>query len=127
MKFSYTLIYVEDVEASMLFYELAFDLKPGFLHESKQYGEMITGQTKLGFVQHQTAESHGFKYNKLTSKELPPGIELGFISEDVNKAFTKAINAGATSVSLPQEKPWGQTVSYVRDLNGLLIEICSEI
>jgi hypothetical protein len=25
----------------------------------------------------------------------------------------------------PTVKPWGQTVSYVRDLDGFLVEICS--
>lgn len=25
----------------------------------------------------------------------------------------------------PFEKPWGQTVGYVRDINGVLIELCS--
>lgn len=127
MKFAYTLIYVDDVEAAMNFYKKAFELELGFLHESKQYGEMVTGSTKLGFVHHDTAESHGFKYEKLNYKNLPPGFEIGFVTNDVQKAFDKAIEAGAELVSLPTKKEWGQTVSYVRDLNGLLIEICSEM
>ena len=35
----------------------------------------------------------------------------------------QAIDAGATAVSIPSEKPWGQRVAYVRDLDGFLIEI----
>lgn len=27
----------------------------------------------------------------------------------------------------PTKKPWGQVVSYVRDCNGLLVEICSSM
>lgn len=127
MKFGYTLIYVDDVEATMNFYKMAFGLELGFLHESKQYGEMISGQTKLGFVHHDTADSHGFKYEKLNYKNLPPGLEIGFTTSNVQDAFDRALNAGAEGVSFPSLKPWGQTVSYVRDLNGLLVEICSEM
>lgn len=127
MKLGYTLIYVSDVEATMNFYKMAFGLELGFLHESKQYGEMQTGSTKLGFVDHTTAESHGFKYEKINYKNLPPGFEIGLVASNVQKSFEQAVDAGAEAVSFPEKKPWGQTVSYVRDLNGVLVEICSEI
>ncbi len=125
MKLGYTLLYVDDVKKSMEFYAKAFGIKKGFLHESNQYGEMTTGDTKLGFVNHETVKTHGFEYEKLSIKKKPPGIEIGLVSPDVEKAFSKAIKAGAKAVSAPQKKPWGQVVSYVRDCNGFLIEICS--
>ena len=37
----------------------------------------------------------------------------------------RAVEAGARELSGPKQKPWGQTVSYVRDPNGVLIELCS--
>jgi lactoylglutathione lyase len=61
MKLGYTLFYVDDVKSTMTFYSKAFGLQVGFLHESNQYGEMVTGDTKLGFVNHETASSHGFE------------------------------------------------------------------
>lgn len=125
MKLGYTLLYVDDVEKSMNFYAQAFGLEKGFLHESKDYGEMITGETKLGFVHHQTASSHGFDYERLSLKNKAPGIEIGFVTPDVQKSFDRALAAGAISVSKLTQKPWGQFVSYVRDCNGMLIEICS--
>jgi predicted enzyme related to lactoylglutathione lyase len=124
MKLGYALVYVDDVNATMDFYERAFGLARGFLHEG-QYGEMVTGATKLGFVHHDTAGTHGFGYQKLNAAQIAPGIEIGFIAEDVEAAFKKAVEAGATIASKPQKKPWGQVVSYVRDCNGLLVEICS--
>lgn len=127
MKLAYNLFYVDDVRASMNFYTRAFGLKKGFLHESLQYGEMITGETKIGFVHHKTALSHGFKYEKSKLSKKPAAFEIGFTTTDVKKAFNKAIKAGAVAVSRPSTKPWGQTVSYVRDCNGFLIEICSPI
>lgn len=127
MKLGYTLLYVNDVQQTMKFYSQAFGLEAGFLHESKQYGEMQTGETKLGFVGHETAESHGFNYDKMDLKKNPAAFEIGFIIDDVKAAFEKAVKNGATPVSEPKTKPWGQTVSYVRDCNGFLIEICSPI
>lgn len=125
MKLGYALIYVDDVPATMKFYEKAFGLKSGFLHESNQYGEMITGETKLGFVNHETAKSHNFKYQKISISKNAPGIEIAFVSDDVKKSFAKAVKSGAIPVSSPTKKPWGQIVSYVRDCNGVLVEICS--
>lgn len=125
MKLGYILFYVDDVQVSMNFYEAAFDLKKGFLHESNQYGEMMTGETKLGFVGHETAESHGFEYQKSDLNQRSFANEIGFTTADVESAYAKAVKAGAIGVSQPQKKPWGQVVSYVRDLNGNLVEICS--
>ena len=125
MKLGYTLLYVDDVQTTMAFYAKAFGVEEGFLHESAQYGEMQTGDTKLGFVSHQTAGSHGFEYEKLSLKKIAPGIEIGFVADDVEKAFSQAVKAGAIAVSSPIKKPWGQVVSYVRDCNGMLVEICS--
>lgn len=124
MKLAYTLFYVDDVQKTMNFYSTAFGLEKGMAHED-QYGEMITGETKIGFVNHQTAGSHGFAYLKADSKKDPFAFEIGFVTTDVEAAYKKAVKAGATAVSSPKKKPWGQVVSYVRDCNGFLVEICS--
>ena len=42
-------------------------------------------------------------------------------------AFARAVAAGATPLKEPVTKPWGQTVAYVRDLDGFLVELCSPI
>ncbi len=125
MKLGYILLYVDDVEQSMEFYSSAFNLEIGFLHDSKQYGEMLTGETKLGFVQHETAESHGFAYEKSRISSKPFAFEIGLVTKNVDAAFKTAIAAGAKSVCEPKTKPWGQIVAYVRDCNGFLVELCS--
>ena len=127
MKLGYALFYVDDVIKTMDFYLSAFGLAKGFLHESTEYGEMITGETKIGFVHHNTANSHGFEYQKSNPKNQPFAFEIGFVANDVETAFKKAVCAGAEPVSNPTTKPWGQVVSYVRDCNGFLVEICSPI
>jgi uncharacterized glyoxalase superfamily protein PhnB len=45
----------------------------------------------------------------------------------VRAAFDASLAAGAIAVVEPTDKPWGQTVSYVRDLNGFLVELCSPV
>ncbi len=57
----------------------------------------------------------------------PAGCEIVFTTPDVAAAYDKALKSGATDVSAPQQKPWGQTVAYIRDPNGLLIELASPI
>jgi len=127
MKLGYTLLYVQDVPATVAFYESAFQLKRKFIHESNGYAEMDTGGTTLGFVSLELAGSHGFEFQAVRGENPPPGFELGLVATDVPLAFEQAIKAGAQSVSAPTKKPWGQVVSYVRDCNGFLVEICSAV
>jgi len=126
VKFSYTILYVPDVTQAVAFYEQAFGLKRRFIHESNQYAEMETGGTALSFAANELALSNlpeGFQEN--SRSVLPAGIEIGFVVENVPAAFAKAVEAGAMAVVEPKVKPWGQTVAYVRDLDGILVEICS--
>ena len=115
MKFGYALFYVDDVEKTMNFYYDAFGLTKGFLHESGQYGEMVTGETKIGFVGHAVASLNGFDYQKINLSEKPIPFEIAFVTQDVSAAYQKAIAAGASALSSPASKPWGQVVSYVKD------------
>jgi lactoylglutathione lyase len=128
MKFGYTIMYVRDVPQTVAFYEKAFNLKQRFIHESNQYGEMETGQTTIAFADNQLAQSNlpsGFQENSLLNP--PHGMEIGFVVDDVQDAFNCAVEAGAINVVQPKIKPWGQTVAYVRDLDGVLISINSRM
>jgi uncharacterized glyoxalase superfamily protein PhnB len=127
MKFGYTIVYVNDVESTMNFYSKAFKLEKGFIHESMQYGEMITGDTKLAFVSDSLSKSNDMIYIENNINNKPAGFEIAFITNEVQDSFNHAINNGALSVKEPIEKPWGQLVAYVRDINGILVEICSPI
>ncbi len=53
--------------------------------------------------------------------------EICFVTDDVAAAFDRAVSAGCSPVSAPSAKPWGQTVSYVRDLDGCIVESASPI
>ena len=45
--------------------------------------------------------------------------------EEVDAAFTKAVEGGATPVLEPELEPWGQRTCYIADPEGNLIEIGS--
>ena len=127
MKFRYALLYVQDVAASLRFYEKAFGLKARFLAEGGQYGELeVDGPVSLGFVGNAQAASNlpeGFQANK--PKARPGGFEVAFVVDDVQAAYAKAVKAGAHPAAAPATKPWGQVIAYVRDLDGVLVELCS--
>ena len=53
----------------------------------------------------------------------PAGFEVWIEADDVPAAVQRALDAGAQLVREPVEKPWGQTVAYVRDPNGTLVEL----
>lgn len=126
MKFGYTIIYVPDVAASLSFFENAFGFARRFLHESGMYGELDTGETILAFAAHAMGEIN-FSTAHVTAHNSPNplGMEVGFVADDVGAAHAKALQAGAFELAAPKQKPWGQTVSYVRCPDGTLVELCS--
>ncbi len=126
IKFAYTILYVEDVEKALQFYEKAFGFVRKFSTPDGSYGELNVGDTTLSFASQDRANSNlkaGFISSNVANK--PFGIELGFTTEQVENAVNSAIEAGATLVEHAKSKPWGQTVAYVRDLDGFLIELCT--
>lgn len=128
IKFGYTILYVEDVEISLAFYENAFGFSRKFITPQNDYGELSTGETTISFASKKLASQNlpeGFTESSLANK--PFAIELGFITDDVGELVQKATSLGAVLVSDPKQKPWGQIVAYVRDLNGFLIEICTAV
>jgi lactoylglutathione lyase len=125
MKLGYIIVYVPNVLVTVEFYERAFGLKRRFVHESQQYAEMETGATALAFVDETFVRESIPNFAGNTLNERPAGIEVALTTENVQAAYDAALRAGATAQLAPKQKPWGQTVSYVRDLNGCLVEICS--
>lgn len=125
MKFRYTILYVENVEKSLAFYEAAFGAKRGFLHEGGDFGELLTGETKLSFASKELIEQTGQGVGLADpSKAI---FEIAFETDDVAEKYEHAIANGAKPVKEPTEMPWGQTVSYVSDIDGILVEICSPV
>jgi len=121
MIFRYTILYVQDVKATLEFFNAAFGLKTAFLHESGDYGELDTGQTKLAVSSIELMQQLG--KSPATKHVTNPSFE----TEDVAGALAKAVQAGAKQVQEVQEMPWGQTTAYVRLPEGILVEICTAV
>ena len=125
MIFRYTILYVDDVPATMDFYERAFALTRGFLHDSGDYGELATGETRLAFSSRSLMRQLG--KTPATADAKAPVFELAFETDDVDSALERAVSAGATLLQDARREEWGQTTAYVGDPNGYLVEICSPV
>lgn len=125
MQLRYTILYVDDVRASLAFYERAFGLEREFLHESGDYGELATGTTKLAFSSTKLMRELG----KRPARANPdaPIFEIAFETGDVAAALERARAAGAILHQNARDEPWGQTTAYVSDPDGYLVELCTPV
>lgn len=126
IKFGYTILYVENVEETVSFYEKAFGFVKKFITPEKDYGELDTGGTILAFASYSVAEYNGIAIEKRRPEALPSPFEITFVADDIESAWKQAVEAGAEIVKDPAQKPWGQTVGYLRDINGFLVEVCTK-
>lgn len=125
MKFRYTILYVDDVPGTVDFFQRAFGLPLGMLHEGGDYAELATGETRLAFSSN--ALMRQLDKNPAAPSINAPTFEIAFEAADVAGALARALDAGASLVQDLRHEPWGQTTSYVSDPNGYLIEICSPV
>ncbi len=123
MNFAYTILYVDDVPATLAFYQQAFGLSQRFLHESGGYGELETGGTALAFASR--AMLREMHKNPQPPVADAPTFEIALTTADVAAGVQQAVAAGARLVQDAQAMPWGQTIAYVSDPNGFLVEICT--
>lgn len=127
MQFGYTVVFVPDVAAAVAFYEAAFGLKAKMVNQA--FGMLDTGATTLAFgweanERRELAEAGSditFRPNSAGAE--PAGIQISLIADDVQAAYDRALSAGAAAVYPPRQMPWGQWISRVRDLNGVLVSI----
>lgn len=125
IQFKYTILYVHSVAETLEFYQRAFQLETAFLHESGDYGELNTGNTKLAF----SSQALMQELNKTPGKPLAdaPCFEIAFEVDDVAAALSQALAAGANLIQGVEYMPWGQTTAYINDNNGFTIELCSAV
>jgi catechol 2,3-dioxygenase-like lactoylglutathione lyase family enzyme len=126
----YVILFVQDVSASLTFYEQAFGLSRRFFNDDngKAYGELETGAACLAFANIELARAQLEQETVFASPDKPPlGVEVALITVDVPELYARALEAGAPSVRPPATMPWGQTIAYVRDIDGHLIELCTRV
>lgn len=137
MHFAATVIYVDDVASVLDFYRAAFGCETKFYDPDVQVGgrqqglryefaEVVTDGGTLNFATPDLGSllMPGFQRSP-TGK--PEGIEIAFTCRDVEAAFDRAVGAGAAVVESPAQMPWGQTVAYVRSIEGTYVGLCSPL
>ena len=63
--------------------------------------------------------------NPQAASPTAPCFEIALCTPDVAAALERAIAAGATPMRPLEVMPWGQTIAYVADINGFLVELCT--
>jgi uncharacterized glyoxalase superfamily protein PhnB len=126
----YVILYFKDVSASLAFYEEAFGLSRRFFNDDngKAYGELETGAARLAFASFELVKANLKEEDVAASLDKAPfGGEIALVTPDVPGLYARAVKAGAIAVSEPAAKPWGQTVAYLRDRDGHLVELCTPL
>ena len=127
-RFGYTIVYVSDPSASVLFYEKSFGFARRFVTPENDYAELVTGNTTLSFASKEFGRSNldGLELTDVDATR-PAGMEIAVVLEDVPAAVSLAMSNGAKLLKPPTKKPWGQMVAYVRAPDGMLVEVCTPI
>lgn len=123
MQLAYTILYVEDVPASLKFYAAAFGFETKFMDDSGSFGELKTGSTSLSFCSRKLLRELG--KSPQTADPDRACFEIALTTPDVPAALDRALAAGAILKQKPEQMPWGQTVAYVADGDGFLVELCT--
>jgi catechol 2,3-dioxygenase-like lactoylglutathione lyase family enzyme len=120
----YVILIVEDLDRSLRFYTGVLGLRLG--HRSGDYAQLDTGATRLGLYA-RAAMARMLGLSLRPPSQDAPGFEIGFKVADIDAAFAELVASGASPVTPPTDRPWGQRTGYVRDPDGHLIELAQDL
>ena len=125
MKFGSTVLFVDDVPAVLEFYNKAFGFETRFYDNEYQFGELDAGGVPLAIASHHSGELMMPDNFPKAGNGRPEGVEIAFYTAEVATAYAKAVNAGAAPLAEPRVMPWGQTVAYVKSIEGTVVGFCT--
>jgi len=125
MTFGSTVLYVDDVPAVLAFYNRACGFPTRFYDEELGYGELDAGGAVLAIATHACGEALIPGGYTRPPGGHPSGVEVAFYTSDVAAAYERAVGAGAVPLTAPRVLPWGQTVAYIRSIEGTILGFCS--
>jgi uncharacterized glyoxalase superfamily protein PhnB len=122
------MLYVPDVPTTVRFYEAAVGATCDHAHEDGSYAELRLGPLTLGLVQADFAARHfPGEFRKDRSSDLPFPFEIYMEGDELDQAISRAVAAGATRLGEAEERPWGQRNAFVRDPNGVVVELARPV
>ena len=121
--FAFTKLVVADLDASAAFYADVFGLK-----EQRRVQDDIGGRAMEEILFEPTAPGGGmFVLLHFDDTPAPVGGSVlgGFVTDELDDVFTRAVAAGATVVESPHDAPeHGVRVGFLADPDGHLLEVC---
>lgn len=123
--FDGVMVWVPDVRRTTELWDRAFGIRPRWVRDEGDYAQLDTGATTLQFADESAAPASGVVVARNRLDQPAAGVQVTLAVPDVPAAYGTALAAGAQPVAAPVTKPWGQSVAYVRDLDGLLVELSS--
>jgi lactoylglutathione lyase len=124
LKLGWVITYVDQPRTASEFYARVFGLREEFAAPDGSYAQLDTGQTKLAFASYGLGEKNfpgGVR--RAPAEGAPANTEIALVTDDVDGAFERAVQAGCEPLAEPQDKPHGQRVAFVRDPFGGLLEL----
>jgi catechol 2,3-dioxygenase-like lactoylglutathione lyase family enzyme len=119
VKFESAVIFVRDVEASRGFYE-------GLLGQEVMMDHGPNVAFRGGFAIWEIEHASQIVFGQPPEGEGRLGhdnLELYFVTDDLDTAWTQLSNAGVEVVHPLREQPWGQRVLRVYDPDGHVVEL----
>lgn len=116
----YLVLVVSDLDRSVHFWRDVIGAE--HQHTSGPFAQFRVGEVRLGLFQ--VDEMAATLQREV---QVPPpgtaGFEVGFLVDDVDAEYAALVAAGATPVTAPADRAWGQRTAYVADPDGYLVEL----
>jgi lactoylglutathione lyase len=123
-RLDYVVLIVADLERAATFYRQTLGLT--LQHRAEKFVQFDVGGTRLGlYTREAMQETLGSKLEPPSPSA--PAFEIGFKVDDCDAAFAELVRAGASVVTEPTTRPWGQRTAYLRDPDGNLVEIAQDL
>jgi lactoylglutathione lyase len=124
----YVIVYVDDPPAASDFYQQTFGLKAEFAAPDGTYAQLDTGPTRLAFAAYSLGEQNFTGGVRRAGTDGPPtNVEVALVTDDVDAAYARALEAGCEGLATPKDEPRGQRVAWVRDPFGTLLELATPL
>jgi lactoylglutathione lyase len=121
----YLVLVVSDLDRSERFWREVMGAE--HQHTSGSYAQFRLGEVRLGLFEAEAMSETLGRPVSVPTNGSATGFELGFVVDDVDAVHDELVTAGATVVTPPGDRPWGQRTAYVADPDGYLIELVTQI